>query len=376
MTVQQVIIPEDQAQISVAERIEYLQKTDLFELFSKEELRNFAEKISEVKLAAGDTLFTEGEPGNELFILIEGAMTVFKGKRIITSINPIDYVGEMAIIESKPRSATVNADAECLLLMISSKMFQEYLAGQPRSLVAMMRTLSQRIRRDTENIADEYEKVNILIHDMKNSLVTFLFLEILEKNLLETAHAKYIEHMRSARENLGSMMEEALSSAKRLRRSIASVKYASLHDLVEDMVESEFAVDPDITDKQLRVSVIQAMPEHTYRSLDIRRILSNLVLNAAQASKPGDTIEIELDRHDDYAVLRVKDAGAGIPEELQARIFTPHFTTKPDGNGLGLSSCKQLIENKFGGILSFESQQNAGTTFTCMLPLSKSEQVG
>lgn len=372
MASQQEIIPESQAHITIEDRIKYLQKTDLFKSFSKKELKNFAEKISEVKLAAGEILFTEDDVGTELFILIQGTMTVFKGNRIITTIKPIDYVGEMGIIEAKPRSATVSADEPCLLLMISQEMFQGYFSGQPNSLVAMMKNLSQRIRRDTESIADEYERINILIHDMKNTLVTFLFLEILEKNMTEPENAKYIKHMRESRENLSAMMEDALSNAKRLRRPLSAEQYASLHDLVNDMAESEFAISPDLTDKQLKISVIQTMPDCTYRCLDIRRILSNLVLNAAQASKKGDTIEIELDRQDDYAVLRVKDSGEGIPKKIKMKIFTPHFTTKSEGNGLGLASCKQLIENKYGGILSFESQQGVGTTFTCMLPLSKS----
>ena len=212
--------------ISIEDRIKYLRGTDLFEIFSENDLRTFAERISEIRLVAGETLFADGEEGDELYILIQGSMTVFKGNRIITHIKPLDYVGEMSIIDAKPRSATVTADDTCLLMMISAEMFQEYFAGQPRPLVAMMQTLSQKIRRDTEDIADEYERMNILIHDMKNTLVTFLFLELVEKGLSDSDKTKYLSHMRSARENLSVMMEEALSNGKRLRRRQFSEPYA------------------------------------------------------------------------------------------------------------------------------------------------------
>ncbi len=372
MITQQETNPAIQASISIEDRIKFLRSTDLFVAFSEEDLQGFAEQIAEVKLAEGENLFTEGEVGDDLYILIDGSMTVFKGNRIITAIKPMDYVGEMSIIEAKPRSATVTADGTCLLLLITAEMFQEYFSAQPRALVAMMQNLSKKIRRDTEDIADEYERINILIHDMKNTLVTFLFLELFEKEISESSRAKYLTYMRAARENLSAMMEEALSNAKRLRRKLDSVQYAPLHELVHDLAEGEFSVSPDLADKHLKISVIQTMPECLFKCLDIQRVVTNLVLNAAQASKAGDTIEIELDRDVDHAVLRIKDNGVGIPAELKSKIFMAHFTTKPEGNGLGLASCKHIVEKKYKGVLSFESTPGIGTTFTCLLPLAKS----
>jgi len=371
LTVKQEVGLDKEASISLEDRVKYLRSTDLFAAFSEEDLQGFAEQIAEVKLAEGENLFTEGEAGDDLYILIDGSMTVYKGNRIITAIKPGDYVGEMSIIEDKPRSATVTANSDCLLLMVSAEMFQEYFSAQPRSLVAMMQNLSKKIRRDTDDIADEYERINILIHDMKNTLVTFLFLELLEKDLSGTGRDKYLTHMRTARENLSAMMEDALSNAKRLRRKLDTIQYAPLHELVHDLAEGEFAVSPDLADKHLKISVMQTMPECLFKGLEIQRLVTNLVLNAAQASKAGDTIEIELDRDGDHAVLRVKDSGVGIPAELKAKIFKPHFTTKPEGNGLGLASCKHIVEKKYDGVLSFESTPGTGTTFTCLIPLAK-----
>lgn len=355
--------------MNTEERIKCLQGIDLFRSFSDQELQIFAQNISEESYSQGDVLFNEGEIGQDMFILLEGALKVFKESRTITEIKPVDYIGEMAIIEAKPRSATVRAEEPSRLLKVTSEQFQKYFSTQPRSLVSMMKTLSQRIRKDTEIIAEDFEKVNILIHDMKNGLVSFLFLDLLEREIPELKNHKLVKFMRDAQGNLESMMDEALSKAKGAYQG-QSRHSASLSDLIYDIVEKEFSVYPDLVDKQLTVTINEDLPRFSFNNLEIRRVLTNLVLNAAQACKPGDTVEIELSRQGDFALVHVKDKGEGIPDHLKGRIFQPHFTTKSNGNGLGVISCKQIIEEKYGGTLTFQSESGVGTTFTFTLPLS------
>jgi len=69
------------------------------------------------------------------------------------------------------------------------------------------------------------------------------------------------------------------------------------------------------------------------------------------------------------AEVQIEDQGCGIPEDLAEKIFEPHYTTKENGNGLGLSSCRQIIEERHGGTLTFRSSPGLGTTFIFTLPL-------
>lgn len=68
----------------------------------------------------------------------------------------------------------------------------------------------------------------------------------------------------------------------------------------------------------------------------------------------------------DY-VMRVKDTGIGIPEEVRDKLFTPLFTTKSKGQGFGLAVVKRLTE-ALNGTVAFESVQGTGTTFVVRLP--------
>jgi len=99
-------------------------------------------------------------------------------------------------------------------------------------------------------------------------------------------------------------------------------------------------------------------------------VFVNLVVNAIQAigDKDGDiTVEITNDPADENIIIKVKDTGIGIREEIIEKIFDPLFTTKQVGTGLGLSSCKSIVD-QHGGTISATSKAGKGTTFTIRMP--------
>jgi two-component system sensor histidine kinase HydH len=96
-------------------------------------------------------------------------------------------------------------------------------------------------------------------------------------------------------------------------------------------------------------------------------VFSNLILNAIQAGDDGGRVMIQASEIDDYTIIDVIDNGRGIEKENLPRIFEPLFTTKPSGTGLGLASCKSIIENH-GGTIECSSIINKGTVFTIRLP--------
>ncbi len=351
------------------ELLQFLSKIDLFHFFPPEELTDFLEKATEVELAKGVILFREGEPGQEMYIVLRGMLKVFSGNRVIAIIKPGEYFGEMAIIENQPRSASVAVLEDSLLLQVPYAVFQEYFSRQPKSLVAMMRTLSQRVRRDLEILGQEYEQINIMVHDMKNLLTPFHLLEVLERTVPGLAGNRYLACMVKARGDLLILMENALAQAKRLHIE-TPIHTDSLDQLLVDLQESSWLVHPEIGGRGLRVEVTGTLPEFPFSSLGLCRVLSNLVVNAAQASEAGALITLALSCEEGEAVVKVIDHGHGIPEEVQEKIFQPHFTTKADGNGIGLLSCKQIIEETHHGSLTFTSTPGQGTTFTICLPFS------
>ena len=99
-------------------------------------------------------------------------------------------------------------------------------------------------------------------------------------------------------------------------------------------------------------------------SIKLDAVFINLIVNAIQAIPQGGTIEIQIKSNNDDIIIDFIDSGTGIPKEFMDKIFEPLFTTKQKGTGLGLASCKNIIEQHNGKI----SVKNNPTTFTIILP--------
>ena len=102
---------------------------------------------------------------------------------------------------------------------------------------------------------------------------------------------------------------------------------------------------------------------------ELSRMFGNLVKNAIQAIPEDRTgkIEINIREENNHYVVSVSDNGTGIPAGLQSRMFTPNFTTKTTGMGLGLAMVKSIAEG-IGGKVWFETEPEGGTTFFVELP--------
>jgi signal transduction histidine kinase len=102
----------------------------------------------------------------------------------------------------------------------------------------------------------------------------------------------------------------------------------------------------------------------------VRRALVNLVQNALDASAPAGAVRLRAVPGDGVAELSVADDGPGLPPEQRAQLFTPGFTTKAHGSGLGLTIVERIV-SEHGGTIGVESAPGRGTTITLRLPLTR-----
>ena len=102
----------------------------------------------------------------------------------------------------------------------------------------------------------------------------------------------------------------------------------------------------------------------------MNRLFTNLLQNAVEASDEKDfrTISLNEEVIGDMIVIQVTDSGDGIPEAMRSKIFTPNFTTKSSGTGLGLAMSKTIVEQAKGNIW-FATVEGEGTTFFVELPI-------
>ncbi|MBN1576553.1 MAG: GHKL domain-containing protein [Chitinispirillaceae bacterium] len=113
---------------------------------------------------------------------------------------------------------------------------------------------------------------------------------------------------------------------------------------------------------------------------ELNQTFLNIIMNAIQAIKEQERkekglITIKTWKDDAWAYVAVTDDGPGIPGEIRKKIFSPFFTTKPEGTGtgLGLNICYEIVVDKHGGDIQIDSRPGAGTTFTVKLPRTRGE---
>ena len=99
----------------------------------------------------------------------------------------------------------------------------------------------------------------------------------------------------------------------------------------------------------------------------MKQAILNVVLNGMQAMGHGGVLTISARREEDSIITEIRDQGAGIPHELQEKIFELYFTTKKGGSGIGLAQTYQALQWHYGSI-DFETVEGEGTTFRLRLP--------
>lgn len=106
----------------------------------------------------------------------------------------------------------------------------------------------------------------------------------------------------------------------------------------------------------------------------LQRVFNNLIKNAVQSVPEGreGRIVITIEPDEKNTVIKITDNGIGITDEMKEKIFTPNFTTKSTGMGLGLAMVKNIVENS-GGKIWFETKAAEGTTFFVLLPILDNE---
>ena len=129
-------------------KVELIRHLPLFELCSKRDLRRIAALAVERRIEAGTALISEGEPGTEFYVVVDGEIDVRRKGRRIGRLGTGSYVGEIALLSRSPRTATVVATTALRVLVISGHEFVELLDNIPELWLKVARTLADRVESD------------------------------------------------------------------------------------------------------------------------------------------------------------------------------------------------------------------------------------
>lgn len=133
--------------ISDSDSVELLSGMSLFADFSPEELDRVVELSEQQRFPTGSVIVDQGDPGTECFVIVSGTASVYvRGEYIATSTDG-SIIGEMALIDHRPRTATVVADSDVLALRFDSNAFRTLLEEMPKASERIFATLRERLDR-------------------------------------------------------------------------------------------------------------------------------------------------------------------------------------------------------------------------------------
>ncbi|HEX2221666.1 MAG TPA: cyclic nucleotide-binding domain-containing protein [Candidatus Limnocylindria bacterium] len=128
------------------EKIEHLKRVPLFSRLGRRELERLGQLADEVTVGLDRTLTDQGASGSEFFIVLDGWVSVLDNRRQIARLGPGEFFGEIALVEERPRTATVRADGLVRLLVINHREFHTLMDEFPSVREAVMQALAERAR--------------------------------------------------------------------------------------------------------------------------------------------------------------------------------------------------------------------------------------
>jgi len=164
-------------------------------------------------------------------------------------------------------------------------------------------------------------------------------------------------------DSLDQMMKDLLLFARPPRLKVAPTDLVPLVKMTVNLLSQ----DPAVHDVDVEVAGAAPLVPADPEMLGI--VFQNLIINSAHAMHGKGTIRVTVDKVDADCRISFLDAGPGIPEDIRGKIFTPFFTTKSRGSGLGLPTAKRLIEAHRGQI-AIDCPPTGGTNVVIRLPIA------
>lgn len=135
-----------------SEQMEWLKEVPLFSSLDDKELIEVAKHVDEVRVPRGQPLTIEGDMGREFGLILKGSASVRRRDKKIASLGTGDFYGEMSLLDSHPRSATVVTEEPCVLLVMHARDFSAVLDTAPSISRKLLAGLSQRLREANQHL--------------------------------------------------------------------------------------------------------------------------------------------------------------------------------------------------------------------------------
>lgn len=348
---------------------------------------------------AGTVICRENEIERTFYMILEGSFEVTKTisnvqARHLKTLHPGDFFGEMALIHSAPRAATVTALTESTLLELDDHGFQQVLRRSSSVAMAMVSEISSRLRQNDEmaiedlrmraaELADAYKK--LAEQELaRREFLTNIAHELRTPLMIASGYLQAVQNGMIPNGQLGASMETISRNVDQIVTLTNDILFLQEMELVLpefQRVDLPALVDSVIKKLQPKAGIRQVSITHLYDELvpavhgdakSLERAISAVLDNAVKYSKVNGEVEIRYAEQGPAVSLIIQDHGIGIDADILPRIYERFFHLERSGDelyggvGIGLSIARQVILQHKGSI-DAASTPGEGSTFTIQL---------
>lgn len=324
---------------------DYLKEIPLFGAMPETDLQKVCQTVVTKSLSAGQILFKEGSEGHEAFVIHQGEIEILKesnGRDVLLTVRgPGTLLGEMALLESTPRTATIKARTDCQLYVISKDSLDHVLHSSPTAMASIFKTILSRLR-DNQQQLQQSEKMALLgtftagiAHELNNPAAAMQRGAIQMRQTQQLMHASFSELLQFGLNasqlvhlnELSARVEKMAAAPIELDAMIRSDKEDTLEALLEDLgIEDAWELTATLVDLDMDAESIDHLSEN-FQHIPIKVILqwlhnmneSYTLLNevARGGERVSDIVNAlkSYSYHDQAPVLNV-DVNKGLDDTL------------------------------------------------------------
>ena len=298
-------------------------------------------------------------------------------------------IGHVGTLTDVTERKNAEAERKGMELQIQQGQKLESIGRLAAGVAHEINTPTQYIGDNTQFVRDSFQDLLPVLNAPRKLLDAFRDNRMTAELLLATEQVLKKADVDYLIEEIPKAVEQSLQGVERVAKIVRAMKEFS-HPGTEDktQVDLNHAIDSTLTVArnewkyvaELVTEFDPTLPPVTCLPGEFNQVILNLTVNSAHAIadtiKEGDTakgtITVTTKRDGDWAEVRLRDSGTGIPESARAKIFDPFFTTKGvgKGTGQGLAIAHSVITDKHGGTIAFETEMGKGTVFIIRIPIS------
>jgi signal transduction histidine kinase len=349
--------------------------------------------------APGAVLCREDHIEDRFYMILEGEVEVSKNinnreERLLQTLGPGDFFGEMALIHNAPRAATVTAKSDLTTLELDKNAFNRVLQNSSSMAMAMVSEISNRLRENDEmaiedirvrasELADAYQK--LAEQDLaRREFLTNIGHELRTPLMIATGYLQMLQRGIVSGDQVAAGIDTVARNVQQIATLVNDILFLQEMELVlpefQEVDMNEIAgqvfarYHPKATERNVNLRLLPSpnLPPVSGDSKSLERALMALVDNAIKFSPKGGDVEIRMTEQNDHVQVAVEDHGIGIPKENMTHIFDRFYHLERAGDdlfggiGLGLAITRQVIQQHHGNI-DVESEPGKGSIFTLTL---------